>query len=258
MQDVEGTGTKTMRNGRIKRLEDTNGDGRMDKVSIFVDELSLPRMILPLDDRIAVRETDTMDIVSYRDTDGDGVADEKTMLYERGPYGRGNVGTSVEHQDSGLVWNLDNHIYISYNIERYRFTDGDWKAEKQRSHWTQWGLTFNDVGDLFWSTNTAPIASPYLHPRYWENLMRLAGKEIHGVPIDMGNPHDPEFVTVKSLCLLNDRGGPASEIRAFTSACGQTVFRGHKLPHEDYGTYFFCGPDDSCGASIDPGKKKRP
>ncbi|MFP6893752.1 MAG: ThuA domain-containing protein, partial [Opitutales bacterium] len=106
MQDVSGTGTKTAFNGRIKRLEDTTGDGWMDKVTVFVDGLNLPRMILPLDDRIAVRETDTMDIVSYRDTDGDGVADDKKLLYQRGSYGRGG-NQSVEHQDSGLVWNLD-------------------------------------------------------------------------------------------------------------------------------------------------------
>lgn len=242
MQDVEGTGTKTLKNGRIKRLEDTNGDGNFDRVTTFVDDLNLPRMILPLDDRIAVRETDTMDIVYYRDTDDDGIADEKEMLYERGPYGRGNIGTSVEHQDSGLLWNLDNHIYITYNIERYRFTDGDWKAKKQHGHWTQWGLANNDVGDLFWITNTNPMESPYLHPKYWDTVKRLAGKEIRGVPIDMGKPYDPGFLSVKSLCLLNDRGGPAAEVRSFTSACGQTVYRGHKFPLEDYGDYFLCDP----------------
>lgn len=242
MQDVEGTGTKTLKNGRIKRLEDTNGDGNYDRVTTFVDNLNLPRMILPLDDRIAVRETDTMDIVYYRDTDDDGIADEKETLYERGPYGRGNIGTSVEHQDSGLLWNLDNHIYITYNIEHYRFTDGDWKAEKQHGHWTQWGLANNDVGDLFWITNTNPMESPYLHPKCWDTVKRLAGKEIRGIPIDMGKPYDPGFLSVKSLCLLNDRGGAAAEVRSFTSACGQTVFRGHKLPLDDYGDYFFCDP----------------
>jgi len=242
MQDVAGTGTKTMKNGRIKRLEDTNGDGRMDKVTVFVDGLNLPRAILPLDDRIAVRETDTMDVIAYRDTDGDGVADEKEVLYKRGPYGRGNVGTSVEHQDSGLMWNLDNNIYLSYNIERYRYTDGNWKAEKQRGHWTQWGLSHNDVGDIYWCHNSDPGVSPYLHPKYWENVKRLAGKEIHGVPLDMGKPYTPDFMKVKSLCLLNDRGGAAEEVRSFTSACGQTVFRGHKLPREDYGDFFVCDP----------------
>jgi len=241
MQDVAGTETKTLRNGRIKRLEDTDGDGRMDKVTVFADGLNLPRMILPLDDRIAVRETDSMDVYSYRDTDGDGVADQKELLYKRGSYGRGN-NQSVEHQDSGLIWNLDNHIYISYNIERYRFTDGTWKAEKQRGHWTQWGLTQNEVGDVYWAHNSDPVAAPYLHPRYWNTVHRLAGKEVYGTAIDMGKPYAPDFMKVKSLCLLNDRGGSAAAVRSFTSACGQSIFLGHKLPHADYGRYFICDP----------------
>ena len=79
-----------------------------------------------------------MDVIAFRDNDGDGVADEKKILYKRGPVGRNNPLKSVEHQDSGLMWNMDNQIYLTYNMERYRFTDGEWKAEKQRGHWTQW------------------------------------------------------------------------------------------------------------------------
>ena len=167
MQDENGTGTKELRNGRIKRLEDTNGDGRMDKVTIFVDGLNLPRMILPLDDRIAVRESDTMDVIAYRDTDGDGVADEKTPLFEYGPRGRNGPEKSVEHQDSGLVWNLDNWIYLTYNMERYRFTDSTWRPQPQPDHWTQWGLTHDDVGRLFWMDNSHPLKAVQLHPKYW-------------------------------------------------------------------------------------------
>ena len=154
---------------------------------------------------------------SRAESGGDGVADQKELLYKRGSYGRGN-NQSVEHQDSGLIWNLDNHIYISYNIERYRFTDGTWKAEKQRGHWTQWGLTHNEVGDVYWAHNSDPVASPYLHPRYWGTVQRLAGKEVFGTAIDMGKPYAPDFMKVKSLCLLNDRGGSAAAMRSFTSA----------------------------------------
>ena len=123
MQDENGTGTKELRNGRIKRLVDTDGDGIMDESTVFIDNLNLPRMILPLDDWIAVRESDTMDVIAYRDTDEDGVADEKKYLFKYGPRGRNGPEKSPEHQDSGLRWNLDNHIYITYNMERYRYTD---------------------------------------------------------------------------------------------------------------------------------------
>jgi hypothetical protein len=45
-QDEIGTGTKDLKNGRIKRLEDTDGDGMPDKVTVFVDGLNLPRATL--------------------------------------------------------------------------------------------------------------------------------------------------------------------------------------------------------------------
>jgi glucose/arabinose dehydrogenase len=166
MQDTEGTGTKTLRNGRVKRLVDHDGDGRADEVTVFIDHLNLPRAIQPLSEGwIAVRETDSMSVTAYRDTNGDGVADESKVLYERGPVGRNAPEKSVEHQDSGLQWNIDNHLYITYNSERYRYTYGQWRVEKQPGHWTQWGLTHDDDGHLYWSTNSDPVVQAYLHPK---------------------------------------------------------------------------------------------
>lgn len=242
MQNVDGEGTKTMRNGRIKRLVDTDGDGRADEATIFADNLNLPRMILPLSDGwIAIRETDTMDVVAYRDTDGDGVADENRVLYERGPYSRNSPEKSVEHQDSGMMWNLDNRIYLTYNMERYRFTTGEWEVEKQPGHWTQWGLTHDDVGDIYWSTNSAPLAQAYLHPRYWEIPRRIASN-VPRIPVVLPPPYDPTFMVAHSSCLLNDRGGSASADRQFTSACGQSIYRADKFPADTRGAYFICDP----------------
>ena len=242
MQDEKGTGTKTLKNGRIKRLEDTDGDGRMDRVTVFVDGLNLPRAILPLDGRIAVRETDSTRVIAYRDTDGDGVADESETIFEGSTKGRNGPGKSVEHQDSGLIWNLDNWIYVSYNEERYRFTEGKWIAERQPSQWTQWGLDRDDIGRLFWSDNTHPLKAVQLHPKYWNVARKWMTKSFSGDPVDTGDPYDPGFMNAKSLCLLNDRGGSATEVRAFTSVCGQSVFRGHKLSFKDRGRYFCVDP----------------
>ena len=242
MQDENGTGTKTLRNGRIKRLVDLDGDGRMDKSTIFIDNLNLPRIILPLDDWIAVRETDTMDVVAYRDTDGDGVADESKMLYERGPYSRNGPKTSVEHQDSGMLWNVDNQIYITYNMERYQFTDGTWRAEKQPGHWTQWGLTHDDYGKLFWIDNTNPLKSAQFHPKYWKTVHRLAKNLPAGDPVSLGKSYEPAFTKATSICLTGDRGGQVNPVRGFTSACGQSIYRGNKFPYDSRGAYFFCDP----------------
>lgn len=243
MQNVTGAGTKTMRNGRVKRLVDTDGDGRADKATVFIDNLNLPRAILPLAGGwVAVRESDTLDVIAYRDTDGDGAADETKVLYQRGTDGRHNPDKSVEHQDSGLMWNLDNHIYITYNTERYRYTTGRWEAEKQRGHWTQWGLTHDDGGDLYWSQNSGPLTRSYLHPRYWTIPSRNGAKNVPSIPIVMPDHYDPAFMLVDGTCELNDRGGTSPPRRAFTSACGQSIYRGDKFPIDARGDYFVCDP----------------
>jgi glucose/arabinose dehydrogenase len=75
-QDADGTGTK-QKISRVMLLEDTDNDGRMDKSSVFIEKLLLPRMLLCVNHELLVNETDTYDIYSYRDTNGDGVADVK-------------------------------------------------------------------------------------------------------------------------------------------------------------------------------------
>src|SRR5690606_930916 len=58
---------------RISRWESTKGDGVYDKHTVFVDNLVLPRMVLPLDDNsILTNETETQDVVKWTDTDNDG------------------------------------------------------------------------------------------------------------------------------------------------------------------------------------------
>src|SRR5476649_2102999 len=68
MVNVDGTGEGT-KLCTIKRLEDTNGDGVMDKATVFIDSLVLPRMMMTLDHRLLLNETNTYNIYSYEDTD---------------------------------------------------------------------------------------------------------------------------------------------------------------------------------------------
>ena len=238
MQDEVGTGTKTLNNGRVKKLVDTDGDGQMDQVTIFVDNLNLPRMILPLDERIAIVETDNTRVVAYTDTDGDGVADKKETLFE----GRESKDRkkSVEHQDSGLIWNIDNWIYVSYNRERYRFTDGKWKAESTKNHWSQWGLGRDDVGNIFYSSNDRPVVAQ-IPQVYWGHVKRLIGRDPRFVP-SVGFPFEPEFLTAKNLCTVGDKGPGSSSTKKFTSLCGQEIYRGDAFPHDVYGNLFFVDP----------------
>ena len=141
-----------------------------------------------------------------------------------------------------MLWNVDNQIYITYNMERYQFTDGTWRAEKQPGHWTQWGLTHDDYGKLFWIDNTKPLKAAQFHPKYWKTVHRLAKNLPAGDPVSLGKSYEPAFTKATSICLTGDRGGQVSAVRGFTSACGQSIYRGNKFPYDSRGAYFFCDP----------------
>ncbi len=144
MQDIEGSGQR-LPICRITRLEDTDNDGVMDKSTVFIDSLVLPRMILTLDDRLVVNETYTYNLYSYRDTNGDGIADEKKLLYQNDAADNANL----EHQRSGLVWNIDNWIYMTTSPARFRYNNGMLEVDSLASGaGGQWGLGNDDYGRL--------------------------------------------------------------------------------------------------------------
>jgi len=233
MQNVDGDGTNEPIS-RIMLLEDTNGDGKMDKSSVYIDSLMLPRMILPLDDRLVVNETYSYDLWSYRDTDKDGVADEKKRIYHN-PNPRGG---NLEHQQSGLIWNLDNWVYTTYNPFRFRFKGDKFEVDTlENMPGGQWGLTQDDLGYMYYSAaggeNPAfgfqqPVNYGYINP-----VGRLEEGFDEPWPI-VGTP--------------DVQGGAERRLREdgtlnhFTGIAGQEIFRGHRLPPAAYGDLFIPEP----------------
>jgi mono/diheme cytochrome c family protein len=147
MQDADSSGTFKS-TSRIKRLEDKDGDGLFESFTIFADNLLLPRMILTLDKgRVIVRETNTLDLLLLTDTDNDGVADLRETIYQGGARG-GNL----EHQPSGLIYGIDNWLYVTYTDKRYKFIDGKIIAQDMAYGGGQWGLAQDHLGRLYYST----------------------------------------------------------------------------------------------------------
>ena len=68
----------------VRILEDTNGDGRADRITPFVDGLNIPIGLYPYRDGVVVYSIDRIDF--WRDTDGDDRADTRELLY--GPLGQ--------------------------------------------------------------------------------------------------------------------------------------------------------------------------
>ena len=65
--------------GRIRLLEDTDGDGKFDKSTIFADNLPWPTAITCYGGGVFVGATP--DIIWLKDTDGDGKADERKVVF---------------------------------------------------------------------------------------------------------------------------------------------------------------------------------
>ncbi|MGJ8642471.1 MAG: DUF7133 domain-containing protein [Luteolibacter sp.] len=230
MQDADASDEKKPIS-RISRHEDTDGDGVYDKHSVYIDDMVLPRMILPLDDRIMVGVTDTLDLWTYRDTTGNGEADEKIKIYEGG-----RRGGNMEHQPSGLVWGLDNWIYLTYEAIRYRFTDGELITEELPQGGGQWGLTQDDDGRFYYGT--AGGEKPALF------FQQPAQYGMIGVRDEL----EPDFKKVYPIAPVPDvqggtkRVGSDGGLNYFTGCAGQEIFRGDNLPDELYGNLFIPEP----------------
>ncbi len=219
--------------GVVSRHESSKGDGKYDRHTIFADKLLLPREVLPLDDRILINETDTEDIVSYRDTNGDGVADKKETVFRGGPRG-GNL----EHQQSGLIWALDNWIYQSTASYRLHWNPaGQMMSEKCPSGGGQWGLAQDDHGKLWWSNAGGE-----------KGLWHFQTPAIYG-SYDAPGQFPPDFMEVWPLVGLADfQSGPGrvrpsdKTLNHFSASCGQEVVRGDRLPAELRGDVLISEP----------------
>ncbi|OWW24086.1 hypothetical protein B4Q04_16555 [Zobellia sp. OII3] len=230
MQDIDGTDENEPWS-RVSVLEDLDGDGKMDKTTVFVDSLILPRILLPLDDRVIIGETYNRSLYTYRDTDGDNVADEKKLILKNDKRDNANL----EHQSATMIWGLDNYLYLSNGSLRYRFAKGEMEIDTLMDAPSgQWGMTQDEIGQIYYSSagGETPALGYQQHP-YYGNL-EMEGKWEEG------------FEKVWPIIGTPDVQGGFGRLREdgtlnhFTASCGQSIFLGDKLPM--YGDLFIPEP----------------
>lgn len=148
-------------NDRIKILEDTDGDGKSDKTTIFVDGLNIPTSFTFASGGVIVAHAP--DMLFIKDTDGDDKADETRILFT-------GFGLQDTHAGpSNLRYGFDNWIYgtVGYSgfigtvggkehnfkmgVFRFR-SDGSAIEFLHQFNNNTWGLGFNESGDVFGST----------------------------------------------------------------------------------------------------------
>jgi mono/diheme cytochrome c family protein/glucose/arabinose dehydrogenase len=240
MPDVDGS-REDEPNGRVVILRDTDGDGRFDRSTVFVDGLVMPRALALVGHGALIGAPP--ELAFWEDTDGDGKADRKTVVATdfgvQGDPKRPHLA-GPERAPNSLLWALDNWIYSSGYVRKFRRVNGAWETGPMKFY-GQFGLAQDDFGRLYFNFNSDHLRADVIAADY---LRR--------------NPHYPKLGGANVKVAADQSVWPArvspginrgymrdmlrdDRLKAFTAACAPWVYRGDLLP-EFYGDVFVAEP----------------
>lgn len=241
MPNLEGTGEDNPI-GRVSVLTDTHGDGRMDKSTVFLDGLVMPRAIT------LVRDGALIGAPPYlwfcRATHGDGHADEKVEVardFGFAPDPKNIAMGEPENQPNNPLWGLDNWIHIGHYGGQFRWHDGQWERGLANAL-GEWGLSQDDWGHLFNNSNSSQLGVQMIPAHYLNrnaHYPRPAGRSV--------NVARDEFVWPARVTPGINRGYVPEMLRdnklmEFTAACAPWIYRADLFPAEFLGNAFVCEP----------------
>jgi putative membrane-bound dehydrogenase-like protein len=239
--------------GRIKILEDKDGDGFYETATVFADNLVFANGLMRWKDGVIV--TAAPNIVWLRDTKGTGKCDKTEVLYEG--FAAQNPQLRVSHPTLGL----DGWVYCANGLRGGKVkASGDPKATvvdlsgrdfrfdpltgkyEAISGLGQFGNTFDDWGNRFVCDNRHHLRHVVMPHWALERNPYLAATEV-----------------VQDISVLDLEPGPlnsggrvypissnwtTSNLHAarFTAACGVMIYRSPLLGKEHYGTALTCEP----------------
>ncbi len=225
-------------NDRITICEDTDGDGRADKFTVFADKLNIPTGLVFARGGIIVSQPPRF--LFLKDTDGDDKADVREELITG--WGIGDTHA----QASSLHYGFDNWLYgsVGYSgfhgkigdkgldfaqgIYRFKSDGKDMEFLHQFSNNT-WAFSNNDAGDPFGGTaNGAPIF-------------------FGGIPQTVV-PAGSRFMTAKKINVVDQAHAITPNTRqvdvigGYTAACNSNFIYSKNLPARFQGKAMVCEP----------------
>ncbi len=159
LPDTSGRDSREPLN-RVSVLEDTNGDGMMDKKTVFADKLLMPRALKVLEQGVLVGEPPNVWLL--KDTDGDLKADTKEQIVST----YGNPKGGIEHNANSLYWAMDNVMYSSEHVWDLRWRNGKFESLPALSR-GQWLISQDDAGRIYRNVNDSPLFVDYTPSRYY-------------------------------------------------------------------------------------------
>lgn len=233
---------------RIRICEDTNGDGKADKFTVFAEQLSIPSTLEFYRDGIIVQAG--VETLFLRDTNGDDQADERVTLIEGWAMGDTHGGVS------NFQYGLDNRYWAmqGYNDSHPRFARGrhpgfrqgpfNFLVEGEKPEVTDvefvrsttnnsWGLSSSEEGLIFASTaNRAPSFFVPIPNRYYE---RVKGWTPNLVADAIFDTHLFQPITDK-VRQVDHHGG-------YTAGAGHALYTARAYPQSWWNRVaFVCGP----------------
>jgi mono/diheme cytochrome c family protein len=220
---------------RVSVLEDTDGDGVMDKKTVFADHLTGPRALKVLEHGVLIGDPPNLWLM--KDTDGDLKADTKDLVTNT--YGNPNGG--IEHNANSLFWALDNVMYSSEHVFDLKWQNGKLESLPALSR-GQWTVSQDDAGRIYRNVNDSPLFVDYTPSRYflrnpnevrtrglYELLIEQQDATLYPVRSNRGvnrGYRDPFFRQDGSSIVIQGAGGPA-------------IYRGDTYPKDLQGNAFF-------------------
>ncbi len=226
---------------RIKICEDTDGDGRADKFTIFADKLSIPTSLVFANGGVVVAQAP--DLLFLQSTKRNDKADIRRVLFN-------GWGISDTHSGpSNLRWGFDNWIWgtVGYSgfqgrvgQQDHRFGQGIFRMRPDGSRLeflsstsnNTWGLGLSENGQVFASTaNNQHSVFLAVPNRYYESVRGWHGQGSIGI-----EDHKKFHPITADVRQVDFHGG-------FTAAAGHALYTARSFPREYWNrAAFVCEP----------------
>lgn len=240
MPDIDGK-KESDPQGRIVILEDTDADGTVDKRTVFLDKLLLPRAISVFQDGVLFIDEKR---ICWIKRNGDSPVGEPQVIDTKILQG-GNV----EHKPNGLLANLDNRYYLAKSDRRLKRVGNTWELETSTFR-GQWGIARDDYGRLYHNNNSTLLFGDLLAPDLLlgnpdvkmkiKDYTQLGSNKVW--PIRVTPAVNRAYIS-KAHGFENDTLDPKTyKLISATAAAGMTIYRGTNFPAEWQGTAFTTEP----------------